>query len=463
MLDIASLFFGFGEFMSFTIAIMGRPNVGKSTLFNRLAGKRLALVDPRPGMTRDRREAEIEFGDVHALLIDTAGLEDGAEESIQGRMRRQTVRAVEDADIILFLMDGREGLTPQDEVFAGQARASGRPVQVVVNKCEGSAGDDGYYGSFKLGFGEPIALSAEHGEGIGELYGVLSKAYEAWQDEQNDANFLSDDETRALKVAIVGRPNAGKSTLVNRLLGEERVITGPEAGLTRDSIAIDFEWRGRLVRLFDTAGLRKKARIKDRSEKISVSDAIRAVKFAEVVILLLDAERPLEKQDMTICDLVAEEGRALVVAVNKCDLADDNGALIRTTRERVERLLPQVRGVPVVPISALKGRGIDKLMKAVMEVEEIWNKRVGTSQLNRFLKDATDSHTPPAVGGRRLRLRYMTQVNARPPTFICFCSRPDDLPTSYSRYLINGLRETFKFWGVPVRLHMRKGDNPYDR
>ena len=449
--------------MSFTIAIMGRPNVGKSTLFNRLAGKRLALVDPRPGMTRDRREAEIEFGDVKATLIDTAGLEEGDEDSIQGRMRHQTEQAVNEADIILFLIDGREGLTLQDEVFANEARKTGQPIQLIANKCEGRQGDEGYYASFKLGFGDPLAISAEHGEGIGGLYEVLLEAYKQWQSEAEETSLdESEDEERALKVAIVGRPNAGKSTLVNRLLGQDRVITGPEAGLTRDSIAIDFQWAERDIRLFDTAGLRKKARIKDRSEKISVSDAVRAVKFAEVVVLLLDAERPLEKQDMTICDLVAQEGRALVIGLNKSDLTKDNGKLISEVRERVERLLPQVRGVPVVPISALKGRGIDKLMRAVLEVEEIWNKRVGTSALNRFLNDAINAHTPPAVGGRRIRLRYMTQSNARPPTFICFCSKPEDLPTSYSRYLINGLRETFDFWGVPVRLHMRKGNNPYN-
>lgn len=451
--------------MDFTIAIMGRPNVGKSTLFNRLAGKRLALVDPRPGMTRDRREAMIEYGDVSARLIDTAGLETGDEASIEGRMRLQSQRAAKDADLILFVIDGRAGLTPSDKEFADEARALGRPVQLIVNKCEGKAGDEGYYDSFQLGLGEPLALSAEHGEGMGPLYGVIHDAFAAHEAaRQAELAGASEEEgAHALKVAIVGRPNAGKSTLVNRLLGEDRVITGPEAGLTRDSIAIDFDFKGRSVRLFDTAGLRKKARIQDRSEKISVSDALRAIKFAEVVVLLLDAERPLEKQDMTICDLVAEEGRALVIAVNKCDLVEDTQAFMKQIQERVERLLPQVKGVPVVPLSAVTGRGVDRLMKAVFKVETIWNKRVGTSALNRFLRDAVDAHTPPAVGGRRLRLRYMTQANARPPTFICFCSRPDELPTSYSRYLINGLREQFGFLGVPVRLYMRKGDNPYDK
>ena len=450
--------------MAFTIAIMGRPNVGKSTLFNRLAGKRLALVDPRPGMTRDRREAEIDLGETTASLIDTAGLEEGDEASIEGRMRGQTLAAVEEADLILFLVDGRAGLMPDDEVFAAVARKTGKPVLLVANKCEGRAGDEGYYGAFKLGFGEPIAVSAEHGEGIGALYGALNDAYDAWREADGglqQEGAVSGD--KPLKVAIVGRPNAGKSTLVNQLLGAPRMITGPEAGLTRDSIALDFKWDEREMRLFDTAGLRKKARIKARSEKISVSDALRAIKFAEVVVLLLDAECPLEKQDMTICDLVAEEGRALVVAVNKCDLAPNKGALLQEVREKVARLLPQVKGVPVIGISAARGQGLDKLMAAVLEMEEVWNKRVGTSALNRFLLDAVEAHTPPAVSGRRIRLRFMTQSNARPPTFVCFCSRPDDLPTSYSRYLINGLREAFDFRGVPVRLHMRKGDNPYDR
>lgn len=454
--------------MSFTVAIMGRPNVGKSTLFNRLAGRRLALVDPRPGMTRDRREAMIEFGDVKATLIDTAGLEEGDEASIQGRMRLQTKAAVRDADIILFLIDARDGVTVQDEVFAAEARETGRPVQLIANKCEGRAGDDGFYDGFSLGLGEPIALSAEHGEGVGELYTVISDAYEAWlearaKSDALDAGDVSDnEEERALKVAIVGRPNAGKSTLLNRLLGEERVITGPEAGLTRDSISVDFNYQGRDIKLFDTAGLRKKARIKHRSEKISVSDALRAVRFAEVVVLLLDAERPLEKQDLTICDLVAEEGRALVIAVNKVDLTRHDHGFVAGVREKVERLLPQIRGVPVIPISALSGKGVDKLMKAVFEVEETWNRRVSTSKLNNFLREATDKHTPPAVSGRRIRLRYMTQPNARPPTFVVFCSRPEVLPTSYTRYLINEIRETFNIWGVPVRLFMRKGDNPYD-
>lgn len=447
--------------MSFTVAIMGRPNVGKSTLFNRLAGKRLALVDPLPGMTRDRREADIEFGDVKATLVDTAGLEEGDEASIQGRMRRQTKAAISDANLILFVIDARAGVTPADEVFAELARESGQQIQLIVNKCEGRSGDGGYYDSYSLGIGDPVAISAEHGEGIGELYTVMAESYEKWLEETG----AHDEEAgeKALQVAIVGRPNAGKSTLVNLLLGQERMITGPEAGLTRDSISVDFNWGERKIRLFDTAGLRKKARIQERTEKISASDAIRAIRFAEVVVLLLDADCPLEKQDMTICDLIAEEGRALIIAVNKIDLQKDNAKFLAGIRERVDRLLPQIRGVPVVPISALNNQGIEKMMKALFETEETWNRRVSTSALNQFLRDAVDRHTPPAVSGRRLKLRYITQPNARPPTFICFCSRPDVLPTSYVRYLINSLRETFDIWGVPVRLHMRKGGNPYDK
>lgn len=449
--------------MSFTIAIMGRPNVGKSTLFNRLAGKRLALVDPRPGMTRDRREAKIEFGDISALLVDTAGLEEGDDVSIEGRMRRQTFSAIEDADLILFLVDARQGIVPQDKVFADLARQSGKPIKLIANKCEGRAGGDGFYEAYSLGFGDPVAVSAEHGEGITELYSMISDSYDQWVLEGGD-NFDEDAaETRALKIAIVGRPNAGKSTLVNRLVGEERVITGPEAGLTRDSIAVEFTWDERSIRLFDTAGLRKKAKIKERTEKISVSDAVRAIRFADIVILLLDAERGIEKQDLTICDLIAEEGRALVIALNKYDVVKKDPAFLPTIQERIERLLPQVKGVPVVPISALSGQGIKPLMKAVFEMEDNWNSRVSTAKLNKFLSGATERHTPPSAQGRPIRLRYMTQPNARPPTFICFCSRPKDLPTSYQRYLINGLRETFDLWGVPLRLIMRSGDNPYDK
>ena len=442
---------------------MGRPNVGKSTLFNRLAGRRLALVDPRPGMTRDRREAMVEFGDIETLLVDTAGLEDGDEVSLAGRMRQQTLHAVGDANLILFMIDARAGITASDEAFADMARQLGKPIQLVANKCEGRSGDTGFYDAYSLGLGDPIALSAEHGEGISALYDVVSETFDQWVASGGNDESEKDEGARALKVAIVGRPNAGKSTLVNQLLGTERVITGPEAGLTRDSIAAQFNWGGREVRLFDTAGLRKKARIHIRPEKISASDAIRAICFADTVILLIDAERGLEKQDMTICDLVAQEGRALVIAVNKFDLVKNQKSFMREMEEKIERLLPQVKGISILPISAQSGKGMKALRSAVFEADEVWNRRISTSKLNQFLRDATDRHTPPAVSGARIKLRYMTQPNARPPTFVCFCSRPEVLPVSYQRYLINGIRESFDMWGVPIRLNMRKGENPYTK
>jgi GTP-binding protein len=448
--------------MSYTIAILGRPNVGKSTLFNKLVGRRLALVDDAPGLTRDRRVSDFELGDLTVHLIDTAGLEEATEGSIEQRMREQTYAAMTEADLVLFMIDARAGVIPADETFASIVRQSGKPVLLVVNKAEGRAGDIGYYDSYALGFGDPIAISAEHSEGIGELLSQMSDALKGREPLIPDFEEGEDDDAdRPLRIAIVGRPNAGKSTLINALIGEDRMITGPEAGLTRDSISVELTYNGRPLRLFDTAGLRKKARIKERPEHLSVVDALRAIRFAEVVVLLLDVNNPLEKQDLTIADLVAREGRALIIAVNKWDLVADKNARINKLRKEVARLLPQVKGVPVVPVSALAARGLDKLMKAVFETYETWNKRLPTGKLNRFLDDALMRHTPPAVSGKRIRLRYMTQPNARPPTFIVFCSRPKDLPESYSRYLVNGLRESFDLKGVPIRLHMRKGKNPY--
>ncbi len=461
--------------MPCTVAIIGRPNVGKSTLFNRLTGRRLALVDKTPGLTRDRREGEMQLGQRVIRLIDTAGLEEAEEGSIAARMRAQTEAAIAEADLLLFLIDARTGLTPMDEAFADLVRASGRPVQVIAHKSERRAGEAGYFEAFALGLGEPLAVSAEHGDGMGALYGLIEEACaraerartaSEEEREKTGAPPSRDDGAdgsgaRPLRIAIVGRPNVGKSTLVNALLGEERMITGPEAGLTRDSIAVDLDWGGERLRLYDTAGLRRRARVKERPEHLSVTDALRAIRFAEVVILLLDAAHPFEKQDLHIADLVAREGRALVIAVNKWDAVRGKAGRRRALEEEADRLLPQLRGVPVVPVSALQRTGLDVLMGAVKRVAEIWNRRISTGALNRWLADAVARHTPPAVKGRRIRLRYMTQANARPPTFIVFCSRPDALPESYRRYLVTGLREAFDLPAVPIRIHLRKGRNPY--
>ena len=454
-----------------SVVIVGRPNVGKSTLFNRLTGRRAALVSDMPGLTRDRREAEAEIGGHRITLVDTAGLEDAPAGSIAARMRTQTEGAIRQGDAVLFVFDAREGITPPDESFARLARASGRPVVLVANKCEGRAGVDGFYEAFQLGFGEPVAVSAEHGEGIGDLesdllaaLGLEAKVRRRRQDADGDAEDAAPDSgpgERPIRVAIVGRPNAGKSTLVNAILGHERMITGPEPGLTRDAVASDLEWGGRAIRLFDTAGLRRKARITEMAEKLSASDAVRAIRFAEVVVLLIDAERPLEHQDLTIGDLATQEGRALVLAVNKWDLVEDKQKTLRGLRSDVAERLSQVPGVAVVPLSALSGRGIDQLMRAVIEAREIWNKRVSTSDLNRWLHEALERHTPPAAKGRRVKIRFMTQPSTRPPTFVAFCSQPTGLPKAYVRYLINSLREAFGLPGVPIRFNLRKGENPY--
>ncbi len=442
--------------MAFTVAIVGRPNVGKSSLFNRLVGRRLALVSDMPGLTRDRREAETELGGTTIRFIDTAGLEEAEEDSLGARMRAQSEAAIADADLVLFVIDARAGITPADEVFAEITRRAGKPVVLAANKSEGRAGEAGVLEAYALGLGEPVATSAEHGEGMSDLVdAILPHASETGLDE------TSDDRDKPIRVAIVGRPNAGKSTLVNALIGEERMITGPEAGITRDSISVDIAWRGRSIRLFDTAGLRRKARIHEQAEQLSVSDALRAIRFAEVVVLLLDADSALEKQDLTIADLVAQEGRALVIGVNKWDTVEDTQTKLRELREAVQRLLPQVKGVQIAPVSALNMRGLDRLMKSVFDAYDTWNKRASTAALNKWLIGAVESHPPPAAQGKRIRLRFMTQPNARPPTFVVFCSKPKDLPESYQRYLVNGLREAFDLPGTPVRLHLRKGENPY--
>jgi GTPase len=452
------------------IAIIGRPNVGKSTLFNRLTGKRSALVSDMPGLTRDRREGEAELAGNVVTVVDTAGLEEAKRGSIAERMRQQTETALKEADLVLFLVDAREGVTPNDKVFARSVRASGRPVIVVANKSEGRAGDAGFYAAFELGFGEPVAVSAEHGEGMGELETDILAALglKPIVQKRRERGAEAEPEVppeprpaRPIRVAIVGRPNAGKSTLVNAFLGEERMITGPEPGLTRDAVASDLEWSGRRVRLYDTAGLRRKARISDVAEKLSASDAVRAIRFAEVVVLLVDAEHPLEHQDLTIADLATEEGRALVIAVNKWDLVENKQKALRELREALGERLSQVPGVALVPISAVAGRGLDKLSAAVLAAYDTWNRRVPTSDLNRWLEEALARHAPPAARGRRIKIRFMTQPSARPPTFVAFCSQPEELPKSYLRYLSNSLREAFDLPGVPLRFNLRKGDNPY--
>jgi GTPase len=450
------------------IAIVGRPNVGKSTLFNRLVARRTALVSDMPGLTRDRREGEAVLAGHAVTLVDTAGLEEAAPASIAGRMRAQSEAAIAKADLVLFVLDARDGVVPADAAFAQVVREAGRPVVLVANKSEGRAGDDGFYEAFRLGLGEPVAISAEHGEGIGELVETLLAALGLKPAHKGDGSDTAGTPepgaaARPIRVAIVGRPNSGKSTLVNALLGEERMITGPEPGLTRDAVATDFLWNGRPVRLFDTAGLRRKARISETAEKLSASDSVRAIRFAEVVVVLMDAQTALEHQDLTIADLVEQEGRAMVVAVNKWDLVADKQRALKALRETLGERLAQVPGVPLVTLSALSGRGLDRLEAAVFAAYERWNRRVPTPHLNRWLAEALERHTPPAVSGRRIKLRYMTQPSARPPTFVAFCSRPEAVPKSYLRYLTNSLRDTFDLPGVPIRLKLRKGDNPYAR
>ncbi|MFL5198951.1 MAG: ribosome biogenesis GTPase Der [Microvirga sp.] len=445
--------------MTATVAIVGRPNVGKSTLFNRLVGQKLALVDDRPGVTRDRREGDARLGPLSFRIIDTAGLEEAEEGSLMRRMRDQTEAAIAEADVILFLMDARAGVLPADQPFVELVRRSGKPVVLVANKAEGGAGTAGAYDAFSLGLGEPVAFSAEHGEGIGELFDALLPYLGDGDEAQDDEG----GEGKPLKVAIVGRPNSGKSTLINQLIGVDRLLTGPEAGITRDAIAIDWQWRGRPIKLFDTAGLRKRARVQDKLEKLSVGDALRAVRFAEVVVVLLDATIPFEKQDLSIVDLIEQEGRAIVIGLNKWDLVADKPGLLKELREKATRLLPQVRGAPLVPISGLAGEGLDRLMQAVVAAYEVWNRRIATARLNQWLEGALAANPPPAVSGRRIKIRYMTQAKARPPTFAIFGNQLDALPKSYTRYLVNALREAFDLPGVPIRVSLRTGKNPFDK
>jgi GTP-binding protein len=468
--------------MSFTLAIVGRPNVGKSTLFNRLVGRKLALVDDQPGVTRDLREGDARLHDLRFTVIDTAGLEEVTDDSLQGRMRRLTERAVDMADICLFMIDGRVGVTPTDEVFADILRKRSSRVILGVNKAEGRAGDGGAIEAWSLGLGEPIRMSAEHGEGMDDLYHILRPLAGEFAEREAENTPLTDidvpedeadlevDETahrptakKPLQIAVIGRPNAGKSTLINKILGEERLLTGPEPGITRDAISVRAEWFDTPIRIFDTAGMRKRAKIHEKLEKLSVADGLRAVRFAEVVVVLLDVEIPFEQQDLRIADYAESEGRAIVVGVNKWDLETEKQIKLADLKETFGRLLPQLRGAPLVTVSAKTGRGLDRLHEAVRAAHDMWNKRITTARLNTWLGAMTEAHPPPAPGGHRIKLRYMTQVKTRPPGFVIKCSRPDELPESYKRYLVNGLREHFDMPGTPIRLFFRSqgAENPW--
>ncbi len=442
--------------MTLKLAIVGRPNVGKSTLFNRLAGKKLAIVDDRPGVTRDRRYGAGRLGDLDLTLIDTAGFEDVSDESLEARMRAQTEQALDECDLALFVMDAREGLTPLDQVFVELLRRRDKPVIICANKAEGRAGEAGANEAFELGLGEPIPISAEHGEGMADLYAAITAL------APTDLDDIEEDDTgKPINIAIVGRPNAGKSTLVNRLVGEDRLLTGPEAGITRDAIPVDWTWGERNIRLVDTAGLRRKARVQEKLEKLSTHDSIRAITFAEVVILVMDATHPFEIQDLQIADLVEREGRALVFVLAKWDLIEDPQARLKAFIEHAERMLPQVRGAPVVALSAETGRGVERMMPAVLKAHADWSTKIKTRDLNDWLAMAVQRHPPPAVNGRRIKPKYMAQTKARPPTFVLFASRADQLPDSYRRYLVNSMRESFDLPGVPIRVTVKSNKNPY--
>ncbi|KQZ12651.1 MULTISPECIES: ribosome biogenesis GTPase Der [unclassified Mesorhizobium] len=470
--------------MTFKVAIIGRPNVGKSTLFNRLVGRKLALVDDTPGVTRDRRVHPAKLYDLHFDVIDTAGFEDAPTSSLPGRMRAQTEIAIGEADLIFFLIDAKAGLLPDDRTFADVVRRSGKPVVLVANKAEARGAEGGMLESWELGLGEPVPVSAEHGQGMPDLRDAVIEALgaaRAFGEDDDDTDDVAEsdvligedipqsdadevpayDETKPMRIAVIGRPNAGKSTLINALIGEERLLTGPEAGITRDSISVDWDWRGRRIKLFDTAGMRRKARVQEKLEKLSVADGLRAIRFAEVVVIVFDATIPFEKQDLQLVDLIVREGRAPVIAFNKWDLIDEPQQVLAELREKAERLLPQVRGIQAVTVSAETGRGLDKLMDAIIRTHKIWNSRVSTGKLNRWLEGILAHHPPPAVAGRRLKIKYLTQAKTRPPGFVVSCSRPDAVPQSYVRYLTNSLREAFDMPGVPIRMALRTSDNPF--
>ena len=498
--------------MSLKVAIIGRPNVGKSTLFNRLVGKKLALVDDQPGVTRDRRYGKARLGDMSFDIIDTAGLEEAFDNSVEGMMRQQSEMAFEECDVALFLIDARAGLTPLDNHFADWLRKRHKPVYVIANKHEGRDQDPGLYEAYGLGLGDVAPISAEHGLGIELLYDMLEPHWKEWKDRERVArqhareveedvatdadddfsgeNNFADDEGEVfpsyeiefseddededgelivegsrdnskIQLAIVGRPNAGKSTLLNQLLGENRVMTGPQAGLTRDSIAVDWSYEGRPIRLVDTAGMRRKKKIDDRVEKLSVADTLRVIRYAQVVVLMVDATNTLDKQDLTIARMVLEEGRALIIAVNKWDVIKDKAGVMQELRDKLDVSFAQAKGIPVLTFSALTGRGTDRLMPTVLDIHDIWSRRIPTSQLNRWLEATTERHLPPVISGRRIRLRYMTQAKSRPPSFFINCSKSAELPESYTRYLINGLREDFDMPGVPIRIYLRSSDNPF--
>jgi GTPase len=456
--------------MTYSVAIVGRPNVGKSTLFNRLVGKRLALVDDLPGVTRDRREGLARLGDLAFTAIDTAGLEDSAKGSLSGRMRKQTEAAIAAADAILFMIDGRTGPMPIDKAFADLVRRSGKPAILVANKIEGRVAQVGIGDAYALGLGDPVAISAEHAEGLSDLYDALRAALPAETEHpaeprgrrgRGDEPEPDPDAPTTIRVALIGRPNTGKSTLINHLLGEDRLLTGPEAGITRDAIAVNVAWRDRTFRIHDTAGMRRRSRIEEKIEKLSVADTINAIRFAEVVIVLMDSQQPFEEQDLRIADLVEREGRAVVIGMNKWDLVEGSASAVKKLREDTDHWLPQIKGVPVIAVSGMTGAGLDRLMQAVIDAHEVWNRRASTSALNRWLEGVTTAHPPPAVSGRRIRLDYVTQPKGRPPTFVLFASRADKVPDQYKRYLVNSLRETFDLPGTPIRLNLREKANPY--